>query len=80
MEMQAVKERVVALFKEICKMPPSAYIMKVRLESASTMLKTTVLPISEIASRTGFFDASHLTKAFVNFYGMSPISYKNQAK
>lgn len=65
-------------FKDICKMSPAAYLMKVRINSAATMLTSTTLPISEIAYRTGFYDASHLTKAFENTFGLSPIAYKNK--
>ena len=65
-------------FKEICKMPPSAYLSKVRIESAANMLINTNLSISEIAEKTGFYDTSHLTKAFDRVYGMSPISYRSR--
>lgn len=65
-------------FKEICKMPPSSYITKIRIGSASVMLLNTTLSISEIAERTGFYDASHFTKAFESFYSLSPVAYRNQ--
>lgn len=65
-------------FKEICKTSPASYITKTRLEAASVMLRGTSLSISEIAYRTGFYDASHLSKAFENAYHMTPISYRNQ--
>lgn len=65
-------------FKEICKMPPSAYISKIRIESAASMLIGTNLSIAEIAEKTGFYDTSHLTKTFEKTYGVSPISYRNR--
>ena len=65
-------------FKEICKMPPSAYLTKIRIESASNMLLSSSLSLSEIASRTGFYDASHFNKAFENYCHMSPIHYRNK--
>lgn len=64
-------------FKEICKMTPSAYIMKIRIESAAVMLTSTELSIAEIADRTGFYDTSHFSKAFASAYALSPIAYKN---
>lgn len=67
-------------FKEICKMSPSAYITKTRMESASAMLLNTSLSVSEIAYKTGFYDASHLTKTFEAYYSMTPMEYKNQSK
>ena len=65
-------------FKDICKISPAAYLTKIRINSAVTMLLNTTLPVSEIAYRTGFYDASHLTKAFENTFGLSPIAYKNK--
>jgi AraC family L-rhamnose operon transcriptional activator RhaR/AraC family L-rhamnose operon regulatory protein RhaS len=65
-------------FKEICKMTPSAYITKVRIDSATAMLSNTALPISEIAYRTGFYDTSHFIKTFENHYGITPIEYRRK--
>ena len=65
-------------FKDICKMSPAAYITKTRIESASVMLTNTSMSVSEIAYRTGFYDASHFTKSFENFYNISPIEYRKQ--
>ena len=67
-------------FKEICGMAPSAYITKVRLDSASAMLINTTISVSEIAGRTGFYDASHFTKSFENFYGIYPLEYRNKKR
>ncbi len=64
-------------FKEICKMTPSAYLTKIRIESAAGMLLNTNLPISEIAYRTGFYDASHFTKVFTQFHQITPLAYRN---
>ncbi|MBR3845195.1 MAG: helix-turn-helix domain-containing protein [Clostridia bacterium] len=65
-------------FKMICKMPPSAYITKIRTESATVMLLSTDISISEIAVRTGFYDASHFIKAFEGIYSKSPVAYRNE--
>lgn len=65
-------------FKEICKMTPSAYITKIRMESASIMLLNTSLSISDIAGRTGFYDASHFTKTFESTFNISPVEFRNK--
>ena len=65
-------------FKEICKMTPLAYITKTRNESAATMLLNTTLSISEIAYKTGFYDASHFAKSFERYHKMSPIEFRNK--
>jgi len=59
-------------------MPPSAYVTKIRIESASNMLLSSSLSLSEIASRTGFYDASHFNKTFESYYHMSPIEYRKK--
>lgn len=64
-------------FKEICKMTPAAYINKIRIESASDMLHSTKLSVAEIAERTGFYDASHFSKSFESYYGISPVAYRS---
>lgn len=65
-------------FKEICKMSPAAYITKIRLDAALVMIQTTSLSVSEIAYKTGFYDASHLTKTFETLYHTSPMSYRER--
>ena len=65
-------------FKEICKMSPATYITKIRLDAASVMIQTTSLSVSEIAYKTGFYDASHLTKTFETLYHTSPMSYREK--
>ena len=65
-------------FKEICKMPPLTYLTATRISVAEKLLVETNISISEIAFRTGFYDASHLTKAFTTSHGLSPVAYRNQ--
>lgn len=74
------KTTYIKKFKEICKMSPAAYITKFRIESAAIMLINTPLSISEIAYKTGFYDASHLTKAFESIHHISPMAYRNKNK
>lgn len=63
-------------FTELCKLPPSEYLTKRRLEAAEYMLLNTALGISEIAFESGFYDASHLNKAFVMKKGVSPSAFR----
>ena len=64
-------------FKSICKMPPSTYITKLRVDSAMNMLTNTGLSISEIAYRTGFYDSSHFIKIFEGLIKTTPQEYRN---
>lgn len=63
-------------FTEICKIPPSEYLTKRRLEAAEYMLLHTALSVGEIAFETGFYDASHLNKTFISHYGTSPNAFR----
>jgi AraC-like DNA-binding protein len=67
-------------FKKICKMPPLAYLTATRLDAAEKLLCETDLPVSEIAYRTGFYDASHLTRSFNSAKSLSPIAYRKQKR
>ena len=48
---------------------PSALIRTIRLRHAVELIKTTDLPIQEIAERTGFYSSSHLGRCIQNEYG-----------
>ena len=63
-------------FTEICKIPPSEYLTKRRLEAAEYMLLNTASSIGEIAFEVGFYDASHLNKAFIALHGISPTVFR----
>jgi AraC-like DNA-binding protein len=70
------KSAFVKKFTEICKLPPSEYLMKRRIEAAEYMLMNTALNIGEIAFETGFYDASHLNKSFSAQNGISPTAFR----
>lgn len=67
-------------FKDFFGMPPGEYIIKKRLGAAKNMLITTTQSLSDIANKTGFSDASHLSRAFKKEYGISPASFRNKAE
>lgn len=51
---------------------PGAYVRRRRLEQASSMLRSTDLPISTVSARTGFADQAHLTRALRQATGYTP--------
>jgi AraC family transcriptional regulator len=57
-------------------MPPSAWIARRRVELACTLLKTTTLPLQQIADRCGYADLSHLGHRFRAALGTSPRNYR----
>lgn len=56
------------------------YIMEVRINEAKKLLMTTNIPIYVIAQKTGFNSDTHLSNCFKNYFGYSPIEYKNNFK
>lgn len=63
-------------FTELCKLPPSEYLTRRRLEAAEYMLMHTASSVGEIAFETGFYDASHLNKSFIAQNGISPTAFR----
>ena len=63
-------------FKAALHMTPSEYVRKFRIARAMELLCTTSLPVSEIASRTGFSDVSLFSRVFKQSVGLPPASYR----
>ncbi len=53
-----------------------SYLQDHRITEAIHLLQTTDLPVDEIAVKTGFFDASHFSKAFKKKTGFSPVEFR----
>lgn len=56
---------------------PSNYIKKVRMDVAARLLRESDLPISEIATKTGFSTTKYFNKVFKDTYQVSPIEYRD---
>jgi AraC-like DNA-binding protein len=67
------------LFRQEVGMPPHAYQLQLRLTRAKRLLLDGV-PVSEVATQTGFFDLSHFTRHFKRHVGVSPGSYTGEAQ
>lgn len=52
-------------------------VKEIKFETAAELLRESNLPISVIANRVGFSDASNFAKAFRDWAGVSPESYRN---
>ena len=55
---------------------PHAHVLQRRLRAAQAMLAREPVTVSEVARRTGFADASHLTRRFRHFAGFTPGAYR----
>lgn len=64
-------------FKRRFRSTPLRYILEVRINAACRLLVESDLSISEIGRRTGFYDPSHFSHAFVKHKGLTPRAFRN---
>jgi len=55
---------------------PGAYFLALRLSAARRYVLDTSLPMTDIASRTGFSSINAFSRAFRNAFGQSPAKYR----
>ena len=60
------------LFSRFFDVSPSQYYMRIRLDTALSLLAKTDLPIVEVALRCGFINASHFTRRYSLEYEQLP--------
>jgi AraC-like DNA-binding protein/quercetin dioxygenase-like cupin family protein len=77
---QTSRTAYIARFKETMGATPGEFILSHRISLARNMLTETDLPVSEIAQSAGFYDASHLTRAFAQKEGLSPAEYRKKSR
>jgi AraC family transcriptional regulator len=63
-------------FKRDTGTTPYHYVLTARLQRAKTMLRTTNMPIAEIALACGFSHQEHLTRMFGREMGITPAAYR----
>lgn len=54
------------------------YVLKVRMENAAKMLEDGSIKIQDVGSKVGFPDNNHFSKAFKNYYDISPSEYRSR--
>jgi AraC family transcriptional regulator len=57
--------------------PIGAYITRMRVETAARLLRYTELPVQDVAFSVGYEMPSSLSKVFNQYYGISPIEFRN---
>lgn len=76
-EVFGIEERTLRnLFTRTVNISPKRFIMKIRLEYAGNLLLTTTNSLNQIAVQVGFSNRYHLSKAFKDYFGISPIQYR----
>lgn len=61
-------------------LPTKQYITQVRVTAASELLRSTQLPLAEIATRCGWYDQSAFTKQFTKIVGVPPGEYRRRTQ
>ncbi len=67
-----------SVFKRYVEESPITYLMRFRARKVAEHLKISNLPLSEIASLTGFNGVSYMSETFRRFFGMSPREYRKK--
>lgn len=66
------------LFKKIMKMPPTKYIMSLRINLAKELLEFSDFTISEISSMCGYDSLHFFTRIFKENVGVAPTVFRKQ--
>ena len=74
------KSHLARIFKKATGMTVVSYLNMVRCENAKRLLLHRDLPVSEVARRCGFENASYFAKTFCRFVGCLPSDFRQQHK
>jgi two-component system response regulator YesN len=72
------REYLMKLFKQEFGSGIYEYVQKVRMEKAVELLADPNLKIQDISEMLGYKDKNYFSKAFKNYYEMSPSEYRGQ--
>ena len=65
-------------FRELLRMSPSEYMLKLRIEIAQKLLNTSNMSITAITAEAGFYDQSHFIKRLKKATRVTPLGYRKQ--
>jgi len=68
--------RYIKLFRDTMGMPPSAYIISIRMNTACELLHSTDMSIKQIGTAVGYSDAHFFSRIFKKHTGRSPKEYR----
>ncbi|MBQ4145049.1 MAG: helix-turn-helix transcriptional regulator [Clostridia bacterium] len=64
------------IFKEIVGKSAKEYLIEIRLQKATDLIRTTDLTITEIALSCGFSDSNYFSRLFKKYIGHTPSTYR----
>ena len=62
-------------FRELLRMSPSEYILKLRIEIDQKLLNASNKSIAKVAAESGVHEQSHFTKRYRKVTGMNRLAY-----
>jgi AraC-like DNA-binding protein len=65
------------LFRRVCHMPPRAFLIRARMEAASSLLRTSSLPVGRIAQLLGYCDIYLFSRQFKTHVGCTPTAFRS---
>ncbi|ACU73141.1 transcriptional regulator, AraC family [Catenulispora acidiphila DSM 44928] len=69
-----------ARFVERVGKPPATYLAHVRLDAATTLLRDTFLPVTQVAETVGYASEAAFSRAFKNRYGTPPARWRRDIR
>jgi len=63
------------LFRATVGMPPHRFVLRLRLEKASRLIKAGKMTLAQVAAECGFHDQPHFTRAFQRRFRITPAMY-----
>lgn len=66
------------MFIKNLKVSPQKYLINLRMYKATLLLKSTKLPIGEVANKVGYTDSLLFSKTFSKYFSVSPLNYRNK--
>ncbi|WP_189266926.1 helix-turn-helix domain-containing protein [Streptomyces fuscichromogenes] len=67
-------------FRDATGQTPVRYVERVRIDHAARLLRSTELPLAEVAAAVGYSDQSHFTRRFRVHTGMTPGQYRRKER
>jgi AraC-like DNA-binding protein len=72
------KSNLMRVFRKATNQTPIEYLVRLRIQRAMELLRTTDQTITEIAHQTGFNDSNYFTRQFRRILNTSPSRFRNQ--